>query len=576
MRNQTVARLLKYLARYRLQIILSLLLAIVNVVFTLHIPVIIGQIIDCCIGTGQVLMNDIIHLLTVILLETVAVAISQWLMSSINNRIVYNTVKNLRYDIFEHLQTMPLKYIDSHGYGEIVNKAINDVDQCADGLLLGFTQFFTGILTILGTLLFMLRISTRITLIVIVLTPVTLFLSRFISLRTYDLFKQQSSLRAEQTSHIEEMIGNQKIVQAFSQQDNTLKQFDDINSHLTDVSLKATFYSSLTNPSTRVINAIIYAILGLAGAFSVIHGNISVGSLSSFLSYANQFTKPFNEITGVITELQNAFACAARVFELLDEPTETSDKNDAIILERPQGKVVMKDVAFSYSDRPFITDMNIEIQPGQRVALVGPTGCGKTTLINLLMRFYDVNSGVITIDEHEITDITRKSLRSNFGMVLQDSWIRQGTIRENIMIGKPDATEEEIIAAARAAHAHSFIRRMPDGYDTVITEDGGSLSQGQKQLLCISRLMLSLPPLLILDEATSSIDTRTELKIQDSFARLMKGKTSFIVAHRLSTIKEADVILVMKDGKIIEKGNHDSLLENHGFYYDLYNSQFEH
>ena len=576
MRNQTVARLLKYLARYRLQIILSLLLAIVNVVFTLHIPIIIGQIIDCCIGTGQVLMNDIIHLLTVILLETVAVAISQWLMSSINNRIVYNTVKNLRYDIFEHLQTMPLKYIDSHGYGEIVNKAINDVDQCADGLLLGFTQFFTGILTILGTLLFMLRISTRITLIVIVLTPVTLFLSRFISSRTYDLFKQQSSLRAEQTSHIEEMIGNQKIVQAFSQQDNTLKQFDDINSRLTDVSLKATFYSSLTNPSTRVINAIIYAILGLAGAFSVIHGNISVGSLSSFLSYANQFTKPFNEITGVITELQNAFACAARVFELLDEPTETSDKNDAIILERPQGKVVMKDVAFSYSDRPFITDMNIEIQPGQRVALVGPTGCGKTTLINLLMRFYDVNSGVITIDEHEITDITRKSLRSNFGMVLQDSWIRQGTIRENIMIGKPDATEEEIIAAARAAHAHSFIRRMPDGYDTVITEDGGSLSQGQKQLLCISRLMLSLPPLLILDEATSSIDTRTELKIQDSFARLMKGKTSFIVAHRLSTIKEADVILVMKDGKIIEKGNHDSLLENHGFYYDLYNSQFEH
>ncbi len=576
MRNQTVARLLKYLARYRLQIILSLLLAIVNVVFTLHIPVIIGQIIDCCIGTGQVLMNDIIHLLTVILLETVAVAISQWLMSSINNRIVYNTVKNLRYDIFEHLQTMPLKYIDSHGYGEIVNKAINDVDQCADGLLLGFTQFFTGILTILGTLLFMLRISTRITLIVIVLTPVTLFLSRFISSRTYNLFKQQSSLRAEQTSHIEEMIGNQKIVQAFSQQDNTLKQFDDINSRLTDVSLKATFYSSLTNPSTRVINAIIYAILGLAGAFSVIHGNISVGSLSSFLSYANQFTKPFNEITGVITELQNAFACAARVFELLDEPTETSDKNDAIILERPQGKVVMKDVAFSYSDRPFITDMNIDIQPGQRVALVGPTGCGKTTLINLLMRFYDVNSGVITIDEHEITDITRKSLRSNFGMVLQDSWIRQGTIRENIMIGKPDATEEEIIAAARAAHAHSFIRRMPDGYDTVITEDGGSLSQGQKQLLCISRLMLSLPPLLILDEATSSIDTRTELKIQDSFARLMKGKTSFIVAHRLSTIKEADVILVMKDGKIIEKGNHDSLLENHGFYYDLYNSQFEH
>lgn len=576
MRNQTVARLLKYLARYRLQIILSLLLAIVNVVFTLHIPVIIGQIIDCCIGTGQVLMNDIIHLLTVILLETVAVAISQWLMSSINNRIVYNTVKNLRYDIFEHLQTMPLKYIDSHGYGEIVNKAINDVDQCADGLLLGFTQFFTGILTILGTLLFMLRISTRITLIVIVLTPVTLFLSRFISSRTYDLFKQQSSLRAEQTSHIEEMIGNQKIVQAFSQQDNTLKQFDDINSRLTDVSLKATFYSSLTNPSTRVINASIYAILGLAGAFSVIHGNISVGSLSSFLSYANQFTKPFNEITGVITELQNAFACATRVFELLDEPTETSDKNDAIILERPQGKVVMKDVAFSYSDRPFITDMNIDIQPGQRVALVGPTGCGKTTLINLLMRFYDVNSGVITIDEHEITDITRKSLRSNFGMVLQDSWIRQGTIRENIMIGKPDATEEEIIAAARAAHAHSFIRRMPDGYDTVITEDGGSLSQGQKQLLCISRLMLSLPPLLILDEATSSIDTRTELKIQDSFARLMKGKTSFIVAHRLSTIKEADVILVMKDGKIIEKGNHDSLLENHGFYYDLYNSQFEH
>lgn len=576
MRNQTVTRLLKYLARYRLQIILSLFLAIINVAFTLHIPVLIGQIIDCCIGTGQVLMNDIIHLLSVILSETAAVAVSQWLMSSINNRIVYNTVKNLRYDIFEHLQTMPLKYIDNHGYGEIVNKAINDVDQCADGLLLGFTQFFTGILTIMGTLFFMLRISTRITLIVIVLTPVTLFLSRFISSRTYNLFKQQSSLRAEQTAYIEEMIGNQKIVQAFSQQANTLKQFDDINGRLTDVSLKATFYSSLTNPSTRVINAIIYAILGLAGAFSVIHGNISVGSLSSFLSYANQFTKPFNEITGVITELQNALACATRVFELLDEPSETADKTDALILARPKGKVVMEDVAFSYSDKPFITDMNIDIKPGQRVALVGPTGCGKTTLINLLMRFYDVNSGVITIDDHKIADITRKSLRSNFGMVLQDSWIRQGTIRENIMIGKPDATEEEIIAAATAAHAHSFIRRMPDGYDTVITEDGGSLSQGQKQLLCISRLMLSLPPLLILDEATSSIDTRTELKIQDSFARLMKGKTSFIVAHRLSTIKEADVILIMKDGKIIEKGNHDSLLENHGFYYELYNSQFEH
>lgn len=577
MNKTSMKKLLSYLKRHISSVVLSFLLAVVSVAISLYIPIMLGHVVDALVGKEAV---DFSYITPVLIRITVLVclrAASQYFMGLINNHIVYQVVKDMRCDVFRHLQKLPLRYIDSHGYGETVNIAINDIDQAADGLLLGFTQFFTSIMTIFGTLIFMFRINGSITLIVLILTPLALIVSRFIASRTYNLFKEQSRLRGDQTAVIEEMIGNQKIVQAFSQQKTALNEFDAINGSLTDVSLKATFFSSLSNPATRFVNATIYAVLALVCARNAVSGLITVGSMSSFLSYATQYTKPFNEISGVITELQNSFACCNRVFELMDQTPEPQDSDSSVILTEPKGDVVFSDVAFSYDPAvPFITDMDLDIHQGQRVALVGPTGCGKTTLINLLMRFYDTDSGQITIDGHKITDIQRKSLRSNMGMVLQDTWLKQGTIRENIAIGKPDATDEEIIKAAKMAHAHSFIKRMADGYDTVINENDGSLSQGQKQLLCISRLMLSLPPILILDEATSSIDTRTELQIQDSFAILMEGKTSFIVAHRLSTIQEADVILVMKDGHIIEKGSHSQLLEKKGFYSELYNSQFEH
>ena len=576
MRNKDTLRMLaKYLSRYRLLIAISFLLAIAATVMTIYLPIMIGSIVDLLVGANKVDIPQVVSRLTVIVVMLISTSLCQYLMSLVNNRIVYNTVRDLRVDAFSRMQILPLKYLDSFKTGEIVNKVINDIDQCADGLLMGFTQLFTGILTILGTLYFMVRINYRIALIVLLLTPLPLLITRFISRNTYNLFRSQSQLRASQTSFIEEMIGNQKIVQAFSRQKNTLKEFDEINEKLTETSLKATFFSSLTNPSTRFVNAIIYAVLALTGAFSVIGGLLTVGSFTSFLSYASQYTKPFNEISSVITELQNALACASRVFELMNETPEIPDKADAEVMTHADGNIAIENVDFSYNPaKPFITGMNLSIPAAHRVALVGPTGCGKTTLINLLMRFYEVDNGCIRVDERDITDITRESLRRNYGMVLQETWLKEGTIADNIRIGKPDATMDEIIEAAKKAHAHSFIMRMPEGYDTYIGEDGGSLSQGQKQLLCISRIFVALPPMLILDEATSSIDTRTELKIQDSFARLMKGRTSFIVAHRLSTIKEADLILVMKDGKIIEQGTHDELLKNHGFYHDLYNSQF--
>ncbi|MCR5067270.1 MAG: ABC transporter ATP-binding protein/permease [Erysipelotrichaceae bacterium] len=576
MRNKDTLRMLaKYLSRYRLLVVISFLLAIAATVMTIYLPIMIGSIVDLLVGVNQVDIPQVVRRLTVIIVMLISTSLCQYLMSLANNRIVYNTVRDLRVDAFSHMQILPLKYLDSFNTGEIVNKVINDIDQCADGLLMGFTQLFTGILTILGTLYFMVRINYRIALIVLLLTPLPLLITRFISRNTYNLFRSQSQLRASQTSFIEEMIGNQKIVQAFSRQKNTLKEFDEINEKLTETSLKATFFSSLTNPSTRFVNAVIYAVMALTGAFSVIGGLLTVGSFTSFLSYASQYTKPFNEISSVITELQNALACASRVFELMNETPEIPDKADAEVMTHADGNIAIDNVDFSYNpSKPFITGMNLAIPAAHRVALVGPTGCGKTTLINLLMRFYEVDNGCIRVDERDITDITRESLRRNYGMVLQETWLKEGTIADNIRIGKPDATMNEIIEAAKKAHAHSFIMRMPEGYDTYIGEDGGSLSQGQKQLLCISRIFVALPPMLILDEATSSIDTRTELKIQDSFARLMKGRTSFIVAHRLSTIKEADLILVMKDGKIIEQGTHDELLKNHGFYHDLYNSQF--
>ena len=576
MNKNTFGQLMSYLKRHGALTVVSILLAVIYVAVTLYVPILIGRVVDALAGQGLVNFDVIVPILKTMAVLIVVAALAQYVMGRINNRIVYHVVKELRKDVFEHLHVLPLKYIDSHSYGQVVNMAINDIDQTADGLLLGFTQLFTSIMTIIGTLIFMFSINYKITFIVIILTPLALIVSRFIASRTYNLFKKQSELRGEQTGIVEEMIGNQKIVQAFGQQDKALEDYDVINKELTDVSLKATFYSSLSNPATRFVNATIYAVLTLTGAFSVINGNLTVGALSSFLSYATQYTKPFNEISGVVTELQNAFACCNRVFELLNEPSEVPDGADSVVLENVKGDIIIDDVAFSYNpERPFIEGLDLDIVQGQRVALVGPTGCGKTTVINLLMRFYDTDKGTIHVDGNEIRDIKRDSLRGNIGMVLQDTWLRQGTIRENIAIGKPDATDEEIIRAAKMAHAHSFITRMPQGYDTVINENGGQLSQGQKQLLCISRLMLSLPPILILDEATSSIDTRTELQIQDSFARLMKGKTSFIVAHRLSTIKEADIILVMKDGKIIEKGTHRELTQHDGFYNQLYHSQFE-
>lgn len=575
MKKPEIKKVLQYLKKYWFYMILSLILAFVSVVLTLYIPVLTGDAIDYIIGKGQVDFDTIMQILKKMVVVIAVTAVAQWLMNVCNNKVTYRVVQDIRTEAFAKLERLPLKYLDAHSYGEIVSRVIADVDQFADGLLMGFTQFFTGVITIFGTLVFMLSVNVKIALVVILLTPLSFVVAGFIAKRTFSMFKLQSETRGEQTAYIEEMIGNQKVVQAFERQEETMEHFDEINNRLEKCSLKAIFYSSTVNPSTRFINALVYAGVGVAGALTAIAGGISVGRLSCFLSYANQYTKPFNEISGVVTELQNALACAARVFELIEEEPEVPDDENAIVLKDVDGTVALEHVYFSYtSEKKLIEDFNLQVKPGQRVAIVGPTGCGKTTLINLLMRFYDVNSGVISVSGYPIENITRESLRSNYGMVLQETWLKQGTVRENLLMGKPDATEEEMIAAAKAAHAHGFIKRLPKGYDTVIGEDGGSLSQGQKQLLCITRIMLSLPPMLILDEATSSIDTRTEMRIQNAFATMMKGRTSFIVAHRLSTIQEADIILVMKDGHIIEQGNHETLLAQGGFYATLYNSQF--
>ena len=574
---KTLKKVLQYIGTYRFWMLASIVLAAVTVVLTLYIPILVGRAIDFIVDWKNVDFDNILKLLIEIGILAAATAILQWLMNTINNKVTYQVVRDVRNQAFTRIQKLPLKYLDEHSYGEIVSRVIADVDQFADGLLRGFTQLFTGVVTIIGTLIFMLTIHPGITLVVVGLTPISLFVARFIAKRTYDMFRLQSETRAEQTALIDEMVGNQKIVQAFSHEDEALEQFDEINDRLQSCSLRATFFSSLTNPCTRFVNSLVYAGVALTGALSVISGGISVGELSCFLSYANQYTKPFNEISGVITELQNALACAARIFELIEEDMEIPDDADAVILEQVEGKVTLKDVDFSYlPEQKLIEHLNLDVKPGETIAIVGPTGCGKTTLINLLMRFYDVNAGAVCVEDQDIRHVTRDSLRLNYGMVLQDTWLKAGTIRENICMGRPDATEEEMIAAAKACHAHGFIKRLSNGYDTVIGEDGGSLSQGQKQLISIARVMLCQPPMLILDQATSSIDTRTEIKIQDAFAKLMKGRTSFIVAHRLSTIQNADRILVMKDGRIIEQGNHGELLEQKGFYYNLYNSQFAH
>lgn len=573
----TLGKVLHYIRRYWVILGLSIVLAAVTVAGTLYIPILTGRAVDFIVGKGAVDFAGVLHVLELIGAIIIVTAAAQWVMNACNNKITYNVIRDIRKEAFERLEHLPLKYIDSHSYGEVVSRMIADVDQFADGLLMGFTQFFTGILTIFGTLIFMLTISVKITIAVVVITPVSLFVASFIAKKTFSMFKLQSETRGEQTAFIEEMVGNQKVVQAFSHEKEALEKFDEINGRLQKCSLRAIFFSSITNPATRFVNSLVYATVGIVGAFTAIAGGITVGGLASLLSYANQYTKPFNEISGVVTELQNALACAARVFELIEEPVEEPDAADARTLEMADGRVELSHVSFSYTpEQKLIEDFNLAVTPGQRVAIVGPTGCGKTTLINLLMRFYDVRSGEIKVSGIPMKELTRKSLRDNYGMVLQETWLRSGTIRENICMGKPDATEEEMIAAAKASHAHSFIKRLPEGYDTVIAEDGGNLSQGQKQLLCIARVMLCLPPMLILDEATSSIDTRTEIKIQNAFAKMMKGRTSFIVAHRLSTIKEADIILVMKDGSIIEQGNHEELLAKNGFYANLYNSQFAH
>ena len=571
----TMMKVLGYMKRYIPVLILSLALSIVTVALTLYFPILTGRAIDLIIGEGEVDFAGMRGILTEAAVIVVIAAAAQWLTNICNNKMTYNIVRDIRRDAFLNIEKMPLSYIDSHSHGDMVSRIIADVDTFSEGLLMGFTQLFTGVATIAGTLIFMLTIDVKISLIVVLITPLSLFVASFITKKTYSMFQLQTKTRGEQTALIDEIVGNQKVVQAFSHEDEALEQFDEINGRLQKCSLRATFFSSLTNPSTRFVNSIVYAGVGIFGAMSALAGGITVGQLSCFLSYANQYTKPFNEISGVITELQNALACAARIFELIEEEQEIPDSADAVTLEQADGRVDIEDVYFSYvPDKKLIEDFNLHVEPGQRVAIVGPTGCGKTTIINLLMRFYDVNSGQIKVSSHDIREITRESLRSNYGMVLQETWLKKGTIKENIIMGKPDATDEEIIAAAKASHAHSFIRRLPKGYDTVIAEDGGNLSQGQKQLLCITRVMLCLPPMLILDEATSSIDTRTEIKIQKAFLTMMKGRTSFIVAHRLSTIREADIILVMKDGKIIEQGNHESLLAANGFYANLYNSQF--
>ena len=573
--KETMKRVLKYIRKYTPALVLSLLLAGLTVLLTLYIPILTGNAVDLIIGEGQVDMPDIFAIMKKIAIVMIITAVGQWVMNTCNNYITYHVIRDTRTDAFAKLEILPLKYLDAHAYGDIVSRVIADVDTFADGLLMGFTQLFTGVLTILCTLGFMLVTNVPITLVVVCITPVSFLVAKFIATKTYSMFREQSETRGEQTSLIEEMIDNQKIVNTFSRGEAVKSKFGEINGRLQKCSLKAIFFSSITNPATRFVNSLVYAGVGVFGALVAIKGGISVGRLSCFLSYANQYTKPFNEISGVVTELQNAFVCAGRIFDLIDEEPQVPDAADARVLEDAQGNVDLKNVYFQYvPEKKLIQNFNLKVTPGQRVAIVGPTGCGKTTVINLLMRFYDVNSGSIKVDGTDIRDITRGSLRTNYGMVLQETWLRSGTIRDNICMGKPDATEEEIIAAAKASHAHSFIKRLPQGYDTVITEDGGSLSQGQKQLLCITRVMLCLPPMLILDEATSSIDTRTEIKIQNAFAKMMEGRTSFIVAHRLSTIQSADVILVMKDGNIIEQGNHETLLAKGGFYANLYNSQF--
>lgn len=573
--STTLKKVLKYIERYKWYLTLSLLFAVVTVAATLYIPVLTGDAIDYIIDKGRVDFPAVFEIIIKITIIMAAAALAQWLMNVCNNKITYEVIQDIRREAFARIEILPLKFIDGHSHGELVSRVIADVDQFADGLLMGFSQLFTGVITILGTLLFMLSINVKITLVVVIITPVSLFVASFIAKRTYTMFHLQSSIRGEQTALINEMIENQKVVQAFSKEADVLDTFDEINDRLGKASLQATFFSSLTNPSTRFVNSLVYTGVGFVGAFLAIRGVLTVGQLSCFLSYANQYTKPFNEISGVVTELQNALACAERIFNLIEEEPQVPDTADAVELQNVAGNVELQDVYFSYQpDKKLIEDFNLKVEPGQRVAIVGPTGCGKTTIINLLMRFYDVNSGSIQVEGKDIQNVTRKSLRSNYGMVLQETWLKAGTIRENLIMGKPDATEEEIIEAAKAAHAHSFIKRLPQGYDTVIGEEGGSLSAGQKQLLCIARVMLCLPPMLILDEATSSIDTRTEMKIQNAFARMMKGRTSFIVAHRLSTIQEADIILVMKDGKIMEQGNHEELLAKDGFYAQLYNSQF--
>ena len=575
-KRNTMRKLLRYLKKYWLLLALSLLFAALTVAMTLYLPILIGQAVDLIVAPGQVEFSAIARLLLKMGILIGATALSQWIMNACNNRITYRTVRDIRSDAFARLEILPLRYIDAHSYGEIVSRMIADVDQFADGLLMGFTQFFTGVLTIVGTLLFMLWMNPVITLVVVVITPVSLFVASFIARKTYAMFKEQSAARGEQTGIIDEMVGNQKVVQAFGYQERAQGRFDEVNERLRKCSLRAIFFSSIPNPSTRLVNSHVYAGVCVAGALSAVQGGISVGQLTSFLSYANQYTKPFNEISGVVTELQNALACADRIFELIEETPQTPEPADAKTLTDPDGSVALEDVSFSYvPEQHLIEHFDLAAKPGQRIAIVGPTGCGKTTIINLLMRFYDVDSGCIRVSGEDIRQLTRGSLRTSYGMVLQDTWLKTGTIRENIVMGKPDATDEEVIAAAKASHAHGFIRRLPQGYDTPITEDGGGLSQGQKQLLCITRVMLCLPPMLILDEATSSIDTRTEIKIQEAFNRLMQGRTSFIVAHRLSTIREADVILVMKDGHIIEQGNHRTLLEKNGFYAELYRSQFD-
>ena len=572
--KEILLRVWNYIKKYRIFLILSIVLAGIAVALTLYLPILVGEAIDCIIEQGKIDFDTIFYLLKKMLILAGLTAVFQWIMNLLNNKITYHVIADIRNDAFEKLQSLPLRYMDDHPYGDIVSRVVADADQFADGLLMGFSQFFTGVVTILGTLLFMLSIHPAITLVVVCLTPISLLVANFIAKSTYSFFQAQSVTRGEQTAFIDEMIGNQKVVQAFSREEKALERFEEINQRLEKCSLKAIFFSSLTNPCTRFVNSLVYAGVALSGALVAINGGISIGDLTCFLSYAKQYTKPFNEISGVITELQNAIACAGRIFDLIEETPQIPENNNAVVLENAKGYVEFENVSFSYlPEQKLIQNLNLKVKPGQKIAIVGPTGCGKTTLINLLMRFYDVTQGSIRVDETDIRHYTRKSLRSNYGMVLQETWLKEGTVFENIAMGNKNATREQVIEASKSAHAHSFIKRLPQGYDTYLSEDGGSLSQGQKQLICIARIMLLLPPMLILDEATSSIDTRTEMKIQQAFGKLMKGRVSFIVAHRLSTIRDADLILVMKDGNIVEQGNHEQLLKRQGFYYQLYHSQ---